>query len=348
MADGFQRHQDTISCSVCLDVLKDPVSLHCGHNYCMVCIEGFWDKEHETGLYSCPQCRQIFTPRPVLCKNPLIAEMVEQLRRTRLQAASPAPCYAEPGDVECDVCTGRKLKAVKSCLVCLLSYCETHFNLHDQLIPRGAHMVTDATGRLQERICPQHSKIFEIFCRTDQTFICYLCMTDQHKNHDTVSVAAERTEKQVRTVQMSCEEKELQELRRSVEALKVSQKRNDRLQDFFQGCFSVMFFHTVCKVLEEEITELNRRDAELQQLSHTEDNIFFLQVTSLHCNHLQKKLVSYGAALPNRKVLASFKAVDDRFVSLSGDSMAAALVSQILSCLFLSAEMFGVFCPSRI
>ncbi|XP_028816530.1 E3 ubiquitin/ISG15 ligase TRIM25-like [Denticeps clupeoides] len=278
MADGFQRHQDTISCSVCLDVLKDPVSLHCGHNYCMVCIEGFWDKEHETGLYSCPQCRQIFTPRPVLCKNPLIAEMVEQLRRTRLQAASPAPCYAEPGDVECDVCTGRKLKAVKSCLVCLLSYCETHFNLHDQLIPRGAHMVTDATGRLQERICPQHSKIFEIFCRTDQTFICYLCMTDQHKNHDTVSVAAERTEKQQqlkKTQENSWKkvqqrEKELQELRRSVEALKNCAEDHQ-------------------KVLEEEITELNRRDAELQQLSHTEDNIFFLQKCSVFSAPLGSK-----------------------------------------------------------
>ena len=33
--------------------------------------------------------------------------------------------------------------------------------------------------------------------------------------------------------------------------------------------------------LEQEIAELRRRDAELEQLSHTEDHIHFLQVTSL-------------------------------------------------------------------
>ena len=33
--------------------------------------------------------------------------------------------------------------------------------------------------------------------------------------------------------------------------------------------------------LEQEIAELRRRDAELEKLSHTEDNIHFLQVTRL-------------------------------------------------------------------
>ena len=33
------------------------------------------------------------------------------------------------------------------------------------------------------------------------------------------------------------------------------------------------------KQLEQEIAELKRRDAELEQLSHTEDHIHFLKVT---------------------------------------------------------------------
>ncbi|KAK3541643.1 hypothetical protein QTP86_033734 [Hemibagrus guttatus] len=46
----------------------------------------------------------------------MLVEVVEKLKNTEVQAASPAHCYAGPGDVECDFCTGRKHKAIKSCL----------------------------------------------------------------------------------------------------------------------------------------------------------------------------------------------------------------------------------------
>uniref|UniRef100_A0AAY4DY31 RING-type domain-containing protein n=1 Tax=Denticeps clupeoides TaxID=299321 RepID=A0AAY4DY31_9TELE len=181
-AEAPSKDQDLFTCSVCLDLLKDPVALPCGHNYCMSCIKNCWDEEDQKGgVYSCPQCRHTFTPRPVLFKNPLIAELLENVKKTRLQAAPPALCYAGPGDVECDVCTGRKVKAVKSCLVCLVSYCETHFKVHNEANPGGKHTVTDATGRLQEKICSQHNKLFEIFCTTDQ------------KGHDAVSLAPVRS-----------------------------------------------------------------------------------------------------------------------------------------------------------
>ncbi|XP_031426938.1 E3 ubiquitin/ISG15 ligase TRIM25-like [Clupea harengus] len=197
MAESSTKRQDSFTCSVCLDLIKDPVAVPCGHTYCLGCIKGCWDQEDGKGIYSCPQCRQTFRPRPVLSRNVLIAEMVEEFRKTRMQTYVPAHCYTGPGDVECDICTGKKLQAVKSCLDCLLSYCKTHFKAHNDLHPGRKHSVIDATGQLQERICSRHKKVFEIFCRTDQSCICYLCMMDEHKGHDTVTAAAERTDKQV-------------------------------------------------------------------------------------------------------------------------------------------------------
>uniref|UniRef100_A0AAY4CBG5 E3 ubiquitin/ISG15 ligase TRIM25-like n=1 Tax=Denticeps clupeoides TaxID=299321 RepID=A0AAY4CBG5_9TELE len=251
MAEAPSKDQDLFTCSVCLDLLKDPVTLHCGHNYCMSCIKSCWDEEDQKGVYSCPQCRHTFTPRPVLFKNPLIAELVENVKKTRLQAAPPALCYAGPGDVECDVCTGRKVKAVKSCLVCLVSYCETHFKVHNEVNPGGKHTVTDATGPLQEKICSQHHKLLEVFCCSDQKCVCLMCLVDEHSGHKTVAAAAERSEKQKQLVEtqrrtqqrLQEREKKVQELREAVETLKVRSEARRRNISGLSQCWDTFQSH---------------------------------------------------------------------------------------------------------
>ncbi|XP_056124406.1 tripartite motif-containing protein 16-like [Rhinichthys klamathensis goyatoka] len=294
--------QDEFLCPVCLDLLKDPVAIPCGHSYCKICITGFWDQEDEKRVYSCPQCRQTFRPRPALAKNTMLAELVEKLKKTKL----PADCYAGAGDVQCDVCTGRKHKAVKSCLVCLESYCQTHFDRHEEYFSRKPHKVTEATGRLQEMICQTHDKLLEVFCRTDQKCICVLCTMYEHKNHDTVSAAAQRTEKQkqLKETQRSFQqriqqrEKDLQQLREAVESHKrsahtavedseriftelirsIERSRSEatqRIRD--QEKTAVSRAEERLERLEQEINDLRRRDAELEQLSHTQDHIRFLQ-----------------------------------------------------------------------
>ncbi|XP_062398362.1 tripartite motif-containing protein 16-like isoform X2 [Sardina pilchardus] len=304
MAEAFSSKDDILMCPVCLDLLKDPVTLNCGHNYCTGCIKGCWDQEDQKGVYSCPQCRQTFSPRPVLNRNNVVAELVEQIRKTKIEA--PVLFAAGPGDVECDVCIGRKLKAVKSCLDCLLSYCESHFKVHNDMNPGRKHSVIDATGQLQERICPRHQKVFEIFCRTDQSCICLMCTMDEHRGHDTVTAAAERTDKQKHLGQtqrrfqqrIQEREKELQELRKAVETLKSSaqtavedsesiftemirsiERRRSEVTELIRGQekAEVSRAEGLLKRLEQEIAELKRRDAELEQLSHTEDHIHFLK-----------------------------------------------------------------------
>ncbi|XP_029599961.1 tripartite motif-containing protein 16 [Salmo trutta] len=305
---GVLLDQDQFCCSVCLDLLKEPVTIPCGHSYCRSCIEGCWDQDVLKGVYSCPQCRQTFTPRPILTKSNLLAELVEKLKKTGVQAAPPpALCYAEPGDVACDVCTGtRKQKAIMSCLACLASYCETHLQPHYESPAFKKHKLVKATAQLQEKICSHHDKLLEVYCRTDQQCICLMCTMDEHKGHDTVSAAAERTEKQKQLgmsqqkVQQRFQEreKELKELQQAVKSLKRSaqaavedsdqiftelirsiERRSSEVKELIraQEKAQVSEAEGVLEQLKQEIAELRKRSTELEQLSHTEDHIQFLQ-----------------------------------------------------------------------
>ncbi|XP_050958985.1 tripartite motif-containing protein 16-like [Labeo rohita] len=302
MAEASVFSLEQFICPVCLDLLKDPVTIPCGHSYCMSCITDCWDQEDQKRVYSCPQCRKTFSPRPALSKNTMLAEVVEKLKKTKLKAAVPAGS----GDVECDICTGRKHKAVKSCLVCLESYCQTHFERHEEFRSGKRHKVTDATGRLQQMICHQHDKLLEVFCRTDQQCVCMLCAMDEHKNHETVSTAAERTEKEKHLKETQSEiqqriqqrQKDLEQLRAAVESHKrsaqtavedseriftelirsIERSRSEvtqRIRD--QEKAAVSRAEEQMERLEQEIDDLKRRNTELEQLSHTDDHIHFLQ-----------------------------------------------------------------------
>ncbi|XP_053715550.1 tripartite motif-containing protein 16-like [Synchiropus splendidus] len=300
----MEARAEVLSCSICLELLKDPVTLNCGHSFCQVCVEGYWDSEGERNICRCPQCRQTFTSRPRLQKNVMLAELVEELKKTGLQAADL--CYAGPEDVACDSCTGRKLKALKSCLVCLTSYCEQHLQPHLEAPAFRRHKLVQPSKQLQEILCPQHDKVKEMFCCTDQQVICHLCAVDQHKDHHIVSAAAERREREKEVdqsrgrIQQRIQEREeelklLQQEQKTIrdsadKAVKDSQETLQQLIQNLQRRMSDVEQQIRSRQeteaarvrghqeqLEQEIVELKKKDAELQQLSLTDSHLVFLQ-----------------------------------------------------------------------
>ena len=89
MASGGpgERLCEEARCPVCLDFLQKPVSVDCGHSFCLRCISEFCEKSDsaQSGLYACPQCRGPFrleSFRP----NRQLASLVDSVRQLGLGA----------------------------------------------------------------------------------------------------------------------------------------------------------------------------------------------------------------------------------------------------------------------
>uniref|UniRef100_UPI0037E8241E E3 ubiquitin-protein ligase TRIM21-like n=1 Tax=Semicossyphus pulcher TaxID=241346 RepID=UPI0037E8241E len=303
--------EDQFLCSICLDVFTDPVSTPCGHNFCKTCITQHWDVKVP---YKCPNCNDVFNTRPELRVNTFISEVAAQFRQSAQQKASSSSSeqqVSKPGEVPCDVCTGTKLKALKSCLVCLVSYCETHLEPHLTMSGLKRHQLIDPVENLEGRMCEKHDKLLELFCKTDQMCICVLCTYSDNKTHDVVPLKeykgkkAELGKTEAETQEMIQKRRlKIQEIKRSVE---LSNQNADReiaegVQVFTALMESVErsqaeLVHTIkeklrktekqaegfIKELEQEISELEKRSSEVEQLSRSEDSLHLLQsFTSLN------------------------------------------------------------------
>ncbi|KAK5901658.1 hypothetical protein CesoFtcFv8_006999 [Champsocephalus esox] len=304
--------EDQFLCSICLDVFTDPVSTPCGHNFCKACISQHWDTKVP---YQCPNCKEVFNIKPELRVNTFISEMAAQFRQSAQQEASSSSSeqhVVKPVEVPCDACTGTRLKALKSCLVCLESYCETHLEPHLTRAGLKKHQLIDPEENLESRMCVKHDKLLELFCKTDQVCVCMLCTVSDHKTHDVVPLKegcegkkAELGKTEAEIQQMIQKRRlKIQEMNRSVElskegadgeiadgvqvfsALKESVERSQaELMDTIKEKQRETEEQAegFIKELEQEVSELKKRSSEVEQLSRSEDQLHLLQsFTSLN------------------------------------------------------------------
>ncbi|CAL8389697.1 unnamed protein product [Boreogadus saida] len=251
-----------------------------------------WSEEN----FSCSICLDVFSS-PVttpcshnFCRTCITKFWDEQVRR----------------QVPCDVCTGTQLKAVKSCLVCFISYCQTHLEPHQRVAGLKKHRLVEPMDRLEDRMCMKHERLLELFCKTEQVCVCQFCTETDHKSHPVVPLKEEYEVKMAQLGKIEIEvPRMIRERQTNIQEIKDTVKRSkadaDReIADGVQVLTALMHSIEKCqhelnqmvkerlkstekqaedliKELEQEIEDLTNRSSEVKQLSHTKDHLHFLQ-----------------------------------------------------------------------
>ncbi|XP_051257805.1 E3 ubiquitin-protein ligase TRIM39 isoform X1 [Dicentrarchus labrax] len=310
MASALSEEQ--FCCSICLDIFNSPVSIPCGHNFCLGCIKRFWDTRPKS---ECPLCKEAFKRRPELRINVGLKDITEQFKWSLKDKSKCKPAPSErrisrqaskSDEVPCDVCKGNKSTAVKSCLVCRASYCEIHLTPHirDQLMTK--HMLTDPGTFVTSHLCRNHNKLLDRFCKRDKIPVCVKCIERDHKHHEIVPMENEsrRIRTQVKKTDAEIQQmiqtriRKFEEIKASVQLSKINKER--QIQTSVQVVTMVMSAiernqalfidemeqkqgaaerrgEELLKELEQEINELQRTRSELQHLEHTEDPLHLIQ-----------------------------------------------------------------------
>ncbi|KAM4037448.1 E3 ubiquitin/ISG15 ligase TRIM25-like [Anomaloglossus baeobatrachus] len=288
--------RDELDCTICLSTYTDPVMLRCGHNFCRVCIDRVLDKQDESGVYSCPDCREEFQERPALMRCIALCKLMENLLITQ-------PPQTETG-ICCTYCVDSPVPAVRSCLHCEASLCEKHLRVHSK---SSEHVLSDPSTSLEKRKCPVHKKILEYYCTEDTACICVSCsLAGEHRGHrvEMLDDASEKKKNKLRnglqkltTKRVETEERvrSLEEQRRkaqekaSGEAERVTAFCRDirrRLDDLEKKVLSEisrqekeesLSLSTLIHQLEIKRDELSRKMKHIEELCNMTDPLTILQ-----------------------------------------------------------------------
>ncbi|XP_029901826.1 E3 ubiquitin-protein ligase TRIM39-like [Myripristis murdjan] len=310
--------EEQLMCSVCLEVFTEPVTTPCGHNFCNACIQQYWDSND---ICQCPLCKRLFSTRIELQVNTFISELAARFKR--FKRSTSEPCLPGEADVSCDICSGMKVSAIKSCLVCLTSLCEVHLEPHQRVAGLKSHTLINPVGNLRDKMCRNHHKLTELYCRTDQTYLCVLCIKTDHKGHNVVALEEEYEVTVAKKDETMAKVKKMMELRseriREIESsVDASQREADKeiaasVEVFTDLIRSIEKSQAeLVEVIEErhqatkqkaedfikelrmEITDLEKGSNELQQLSQSDDHHLFLQSFSTICSLLNKNRKDMG------------------------------------------------------
>ncbi|OCT60985.1 E3 ubiquitin/ISG15 ligase TRIM25 [Xenopus laevis] len=261
--------REELNCSICLNIYSEPVTLKCGHNFCLACIKSVLTTQKGSGAYSCPECRAEFRERPALQRNMKLSNIAERFRSTRSTQSKKTGIF-------CTYCIHSPAPAIKSCLLCEAYLCDNHVMVHSK---SPEHVLTDPTTSLCNRKCSVHKEVLKYYCPEDAVCICVsCCVLGEHRGHqvELLNEATEKKKRRLRNILENLTSKQeqahkriqnLQEHRRDVQdkAAVVS----DQVTDFFTDIreqLDVLEKRVLCEISKQEEQVLLHVSDLIQQL----------------------------------------------------------------------------------
>ncbi|XP_067226073.1 tripartite motif-containing protein 16 [Chanodichthys erythropterus] len=97
-----------------------------------------------------------------------------------------------PDEVTCDSCIDRPCRAKKSCLTCMVSYCEAHLRPHLENVKFQSHKLVEPLRDIERRTCETHRGPLELYCCADARCLCQECASEEHRGHNAVPITEAR------------------------------------------------------------------------------------------------------------------------------------------------------------
>ncbi|XP_007909819.2 E3 ubiquitin/ISG15 ligase TRIM25 [Callorhinchus milii] len=301
--------EEDLTCSICLGVFEFPVTVPCGHSFCLSCLQQFWcgDRQFLLG-FTCPQCRTAFTTKPELKKNNVLCTVVEEFLRSRNPPeCSPEKQLQQPGDVACDSCPPRGNRATRTCLTCMASFCPNHLEPHQNSAAFQSHQLREPLRDLQERKCEEHSKILEFFCEEHSKCICSLCLLS-HKLCRTASMEDTKKDKEAKLQQEQRDvEYRIMSVQHSMERVNF-QTEHLKESAVKQKMLFSMEFNEMKMAIEEEEKTAFRLIEEEERLANKQVNSILGKMT-IQLSELKQYREQLGAVLSHTEGMGFWKAL---------------------------------------
>ncbi|XP_062300815.1 E3 ubiquitin-protein ligase TRIM39-like [Scomber scombrus] len=288
--------EKNLTCSICMDVFVDPVTTDCGHSFCNKCLNIHFSYNDKM----CPLCKKYLNKAPGV--NIVLRNIVQQFKKT--PEKNDDEFTGAPREVACDICTEPKLKAKKSCLVCLASYCSTHLKNHLSSERLKGHKLVEPVDDLDERACLTHGRPLELYSKRQQKCICVRCMKEGQEEVVSTEDEWDRKKTILASTKTALQQKIKKRMTKIEEIDMSRQSCKGHLEDEWWEIDSV--FTAVLAMVEEahatalqplkermlvleqeakeltneletEVNRLERAISELDDISVLEDHILFLQ-----------------------------------------------------------------------
>ncbi|XP_018535716.1 tripartite motif-containing protein 14-like [Lates calcarifer] len=182
--------EESLKCPVCQDFFTDPVTLPCGHDFCLTCIQAVWETDGPNeGPFFCPECQILLSADLTLEINTSLQTKVKDFTTNKqstaqLQTTTPSRATKSSSTIHCDHCIETPSVAIRTCLTCDASLCQAHALLHEQRSALREHTVVEVTGDPLSLKCREHRDELKLFCMEEKVPVCCLCvLVGMHKNH---------------------------------------------------------------------------------------------------------------------------------------------------------------------